>query len=215
LCLSLLGGGLLVMLSAAGCLPRPAGGLLPLPGAALITTGAAKFSLFRLFWSFLKIGLLLYGSGYVLFAFLQAELVERHAWLTEQELIDAIAFGQMTPGPLSTSATFIGYLLAGVPGALIATFGLYLPAFVIVAVSHPLSPRIRPSRRAGGFLDGVNVAALGLIAAVAWGIGARRLRGPYTILIGIVAAGLLLQYNLNSVVLVLFGAGMGLLSAVV
>jgi chromate transporter len=151
----------------------------------------------------------------VLFAFLQAELVERHAWLTEQELIDAIAFGQMTPGPLSTSATFIGYVLGGVPGALIATFGLYLPAFVIVALSNPLIPRIRHSRRVSGFLDGVNVAALGLMAAVAWELARAAFEDPYTILIGIVAAGLLLHYNLYSVVLVLFGAGMGLLSAVI
>ncbi|MCD4685164.1 MAG: chromate transporter, partial [Anaerolineae bacterium] len=173
----------------------------------------ASVSLYMLFWVFFKIGALLYGTGYVLFALFQAEIVERHGWLTEQQLIDAIAFGQMTPGPLSTSTTFIGYLLAGVPGALLGTAAFYLPAFVIVGLSHPLIPRIRNSAWASGLLDGVNVAALGLMAAVTWNLAHAAFVDAYTLLLGGIALGLLLRYKLNSAYLVLLGAGAGLLGA--
>lgn len=191
---------------------------LPLAAPGLGAVGAAStpisgVSLFTLFWVFFKIGALLYGSGYVLFAFLQADVVERYGWLTEQQLIDAIAFGQMTPGPLSTTTTFIGYLLAGVPGALVATAGFYLPAFVIVSLSHPLIPRIRNSAWASGLLDGVNVAALGLMAAVTWSLARAAFVDIYTLLLGVIALGLLLRYGLNSAYLVLLGAGAGLLGA--
>lgn len=179
--------------------------------AGAASTTAANVSLFTLFWVFFKIGALLYGSGYVLFAFLQAEVVERYGWLTEQQLIDAIAFGQMTPGPLSTTTTFIGYLLAGVPGALLGTAAFYLPGFVIVGLSHPLIPRIRHSAWASGLLDGVNVAALGLMAAVTWELARAAFVDAYTLLLGVVALGLLLRYKLNSAYLVLLGAGAGLL----
>jgi chromate transporter len=202
----LVGGGLIVMLL------RNRDKSLPLLSLLKVGTPAAtSFSLGGLAWVFFKIGLLMYGSGYVLFAFLHADLVERRGWITEQQLIDAIAVGQMTPGPLSTSATFIGYILDGVPGALIATFALYLPAFVFVGLSNPLIPRVRRSPWAGSFLDGVNAAALGLMAAVTWELARAAYIDLFTILIGLVAAVLLFRYKLNSVWLVLFGAFMGLM----
>ena len=117
---------------------------------------------------FLKIGAVLYGSGYVLLAFLRADFVERLGWLTDRQLLDAVAVGQVTPGPVFTTATFIGFLLAGWTGAVLATVAIFLPSFVFVAASRPLLPRLRGSRRAAAFLDGVNVAALGLMAAVTW-----------------------------------------------
>ena len=128
-------------------------------------------SLWALTVFFLKVGSVLFGSGYVLLAFLRADLVERWGWLTDQQLMDAIAVGQFTPGPVFTTATFIGYVVAGVPGALLATLGIFLPSFVFVAVSSPLIPRMRRSAWAGAFLDGVNVASLGLMAAVTWQLG--------------------------------------------
>jgi chromate transporter len=123
--------------------------------------------------------------------------------------------GQITPGPLSTTATFVGYLLAGVPGGILATVGFYIPAFVVVALSNPLIPRIRNSTWAGSFLDGVNVAALGLMVAVTWDLARAAYVDGFTLMVGAVALGLLLRYKINSVWLVAFGAAMGLLSAVV
>lgn len=119
-----------------------------------------------LFWVFLKIGSVLFGSGYVLIAFLRADLVERLGWLTETQLLDAVAVGQVTPGPLFTTATFVGYLLAGVPGALAATAGIFLPAFAFVALTAPIVHRLRASPLTGGLLDGVNVASWALMAVV-------------------------------------------------
>ncbi|HVO72002.1 MAG TPA: chromate efflux transporter [Aggregatilineaceae bacterium] len=217
----LLGGGLVVMLAhnaarlRKGHLVRA---ILPLPliGPVLATSTvtATGFSLWEMFLIFLKIGALLYGSGYVLFAYMQADLVTRHAWLTQRQLIDAIAVGQMTPGPLSTSTTFVGYLLGGVPGALIATGAFYLPSFIVVAISNPLIPRLRRSAWAGSFLDGVNVAALGIMTAVTWQLARAAFPDAFTLLVGLAAAGLLLRYRLNSVWLVAFGAALGLLHAV-
>jgi len=214
----LLGGGAILMLARnRGARPRWPGtrALFPLPalGTSLLAAPELAFSLGRMFLTFLKIGVLLYGSGYVLFAYMQADLVEHYGWLTEQQLIDAIAVGQMTPGPLSTTATFIGYQLGGVPGALLATLGVYLPAFVVVGLSNPLIPRIRESRLTSSFLDGVNVAALALMAAVTWELGRAALVDGFTLAIGAVAAVLLFRYRVNSALLVAFGAAMGLLSA--
>lgn len=140
---------------------------------AAVTTMAAivPFSLPLLFLTFLKIGAVMYGSGYVLLAFLRAEFVTRLGWLGEQQVLDAIAVGQMTPGPLFTAATFIGHLLGGVPGALLATLGIFLPSFVFVALTGPVLRGRERSPRLGAFLDGVNVAALGLMAAVTWQMG--------------------------------------------
>ena len=159
---------------------------------------------------FLKIGSVLFGSGYVLLAFLRADLVGRLHWLTEGQLIDAVAAGQVTPGPVFTTATFIGYLLAGPAGALVATAGIFLPAFIFVAISGPLVPRLRASPVAGAFLDGVNVASLALMAAVTAQLARAALVDPTTVVIGLVAATLLLRFKINSSWLVLGGAAVGL-----
>lgn len=148
-------------------------GVLATSGASLATAGAtttlpAVPSLFGLFAVFAKIGAVLFGSGYVLFAFLQADLVDRLGWLTQRQLLDAIAVGQVTPGPLFTTATFVGYVVAGSPGAVVATLGMFLPAFAFVAVSGPLVPRMRRSPWAAALLDGVNVASLALMVEVTW-----------------------------------------------
>lgn len=217
----LLGGGAAVMLldNARRLRHRPGATLaLPLPMlggglGGLAASSATGFSLWGMALIFLKIGALLYGSGYVLFAYMQADLVQANGWLTEQQLLDAIAIGQFTPGPLSASATFVGYILGGVPGALLATAALYAPAFLVVALSNPLIPRIRNSRWASGFLDGVNVAALALMIAVTWELGQAALVDPFTLVTGAIAAVVLVRWKLNSVWVVLFGAAMGLLSA--
>ena len=169
--------------------------------------------LFRsaLFLFFLKVGSVLFGSGYVLLAFLRADLVERWHWLTEGQLLDAIAVGQFTPGPVFTTATFIGYLLGGTSGAAIATVGIFLPAFVFVAISGPLIPRLRASPVAGAFLDGVNVASLALMTVVTFRLGAAALVDWPTVLLALTSAFLLLRYRVNSAWLVLGGAAVGLL----
>ena len=138
------------------------------PTAAATAATAASVGLWPIFLIFAKIGAMVFGSGYVLLVFLRAELVERHPWLTQQQLLDAVAVGQVTPGPVFTTATFLGYLLHGAPGAIAATAGIFLPAFALVAVSAPLIPRIRASRTASAALDGVNVASLALMAMVTW-----------------------------------------------
>ncbi|RPJ56440.1 MAG: chromate transporter, partial [Acidobacteria bacterium] len=160
---------------------------------------------------FLKVGSILYGSGYVLLAFMRADLVERWGWLTETQLLDAVAAGQVTPGPVFTTATFIGYLLAGPKGAAIATVGIFLPAFFFVAISGPVIPRIRRSRLASAFLDGVNGASLALMFFVTWQLGRTALIDVPTVLIGVVTSVLLFKYSLNSAWLVLGGGLLGLL----
>lgn len=186
--------------------------LLPL-GLALPGTPAASagVGLAPLFLFFLKVGAVLYGSGYVLLAFLRADLVERWGWLTEAQLLDAIAVGQITPGPLFTTATFIGYTLAGGPGACLATLGMFLPAFVFVAASAPLLHRLRRSAAAGAFLDGVNVASLALMAAVTWHLARSTFGDPVTVLVGLASAAVLLTTRLNPVWLILAAAGFGIL----
>jgi len=149
----------------------------------------------------------------VLLAFLRADLVERWHWLTEAQLLDAIAVGQFTPGPLFTTATFIGYVLAGTKGAVLATAGIFLPAFVFVALSGPLIPRIRRSPVAGAFLDGVNVASLALMAVVTWQLGRSALVDWGTVLLAGGAAFLLLRWRVNSAWLVAGGAALGLLKS--
>jgi len=178
--------------------------------SAGIASGAA-FSLPVLFLTFLKIGAILYGSGYVLLAFLRSDLVLRLHWLTDQQLLDAIAIGQVTPGPLFTSATFIGYILGGVPAAILATVGIFLPSFAFVAVLNPLVPRMRSSPWVSGFLDGVNIAALSLMAGVTIQLGQASLIDSPTVVIGAVALGLLLRYKLNSTWLIVGGALAGIL----
>ncbi len=169
-----------------------------------------RLNLSSLFLAFLKLGSIVYGSGYVLLAFLRADLVTQRGWLTSAQLLDAIAVGQVTPGPVFTTATFIGYLLAGSRGALIATVGMFLPAFLLVAVSGPLVPRLRKSALTGAFLDGVNVAALALMAVVTWELARDALTGPIPIAMAAASALLLLRYRVNSAWLLLGGALLGL-----
>jgi chromate transporter len=213
----LLAGGLAVMLVVNARRLRGAAALaLPLPGllpAALggLAPAAAGFSLLGLFLVFLKVGAVLYGSGYVLLAFLHADLVERLGWLSDRQLLDAIAIGQFTPGPVFTTATFIGYLLAGVPGALLATLAIFLPSFVFVALSYPLVPRLRASPWASALLDGVNVASLGLMAAVTLQLGRAALVDPLTIGLALLCLLALVRFNVNSAWLIAGGGAVGLL----
>jgi len=209
----LLGGAVLMLaanlrrLSAA----PPASLLLWLPALAPWSAAAVPFSLPLMFFTFLKIGAVLYGSGYVLFAFLSADFVNRLGWITQQQLVDAIAIGQVTPGPLFTSATFIGYLLAGTPGALLATIGMFLPSFVFVALAGPLLPRLQASPWTRSFLDGVVAASLGLMAAVTLELGRAALIDPATIVTAAAALFLLLRYKVNSTWMIAGGAVVGVL----
>jgi chromate transporter len=174
---------------------------------------AAPFGLWPLFWTFAKIGAVLFGSGYVLLAFLRADLVERLGWLTERQLLDAVAVGQVTPGPVFTTATFVGYLLGGTPGAIVATVGIFLPAFIFVALSGPLVPRLRRSPTAGAVLDGVNVASLALMTVVTWQLGRAALVDSLAIVLAAISAALLLRFRVNSAWLVLGGALVGVIAA--
>ena len=230
--LSFLGANLILLLFASGTFVMAAtsfrrdssrlagaamaGPILLGPGAATAAIGAggsaAPVSLWLLTGVFLKVGAILFGSGYVLLAFLRADLVQQLGWLTDQQLIDAIAVGQITPGPVFTTATFIGYVVAGLPGALLATLGIFLPSFLLVAASYPLISKLRRSRWTAGFLDGVNVASLGLMATVTWHLGRAALVDWVTAATGIVAAALVLRLKINSAWLVLGGAGVGLAS---
>jgi chromate transporter len=185
---------------------------------ALGTLGAAiaapAVSLGGLFAVFLKIGSVLFGSGYVLLAFLRADFVERLGWLTERQLLDAVAVGQVTPGPVFTTATFVGYVLAGVPGAVVATVGIFLPAFVFVAISGPFIPRLRRSRVAGAALDGVNAASLALMAVVTWQLGRAAVVDVQSALIALGAAAALATRRVNSAWLVLGGGIVGVIARV-
>ncbi len=202
----LLAGGALVVAVARLGARSPAAALL----APLTAGGAAAIDLVTLGGVFLKAGALLYGSGYVLVAFLRGDLVERLGWLTDAQLIDAVAIGQVTPGPLFTTATFIGYLLAGVPGAVVATIAIFLPAFVIVALVGPWVGRVRDRPVTAALLDGVNAAAIGLMAAVSIQLGATAIRDPVTAAIGVAAGALLVVGRVPSVLLVLAGGVVGL-----
>jgi chromate transporter len=186
-----------------------AGPLGTTAGAAAASAGSAPFGLLGLGLFFAKVGSVLFGSGYVLLAFLRADLVERWGWLTESQLLDAIAVGQFTPGPLSSTATFIGYLLGGVPGAAVATVGIFVPAFVFVALSGPLIPRMRRSPAFGSFLDGVNVASLALMAVVSARLARAALVDAWTIALALGSALLLLRLRVNPAWLVLLGAAAG------
>jgi len=218
----LFAGGLIVMagmnyrrLGGRGLGGRAGAFFIPISGAGVLSQVAAPFSLPSLFFIFLKIGAVLYGSGYVLLAFLRADFVVRFGWLTDQQLLDAIAIGQVTPGPVFTTATFIGYVLGGIPGALLATLGIFLPSFIFVAISNPLIPRMRKSAWVSGVLDGVNVASLGLMAAVTWQLGCSSLTGPLTLLIALGSFVLLIWFKINSTWLIAGGALIGFLSSLI
>ena len=215
--LILVGGG--VIASAKRLLFRRSHNSLPLfstgafgllfQSSTATATAATSFGLWPLFLFFLKVGAVLYGSGYVLLAFIRADLVERWGWLTESQLLDAIAVGQVTPGPVFTTATFIGYILAGTPGAAVATIGIFLPAFVFVALSGPLVPLIRRSPTAGAFLDGVNACALSLMFVVTYLLARSAIVDIKTVLIALLSAFLLFRFRINSAWLVLGGAVVG------
>jgi chromate transporter len=172
---------------------------------------AVPVTLTTLFLSFLKIGSVLYGSGYVLVAFLQSEFVERLGWITSSQLLDAVAIGQFTPGPVFTTATFIGYQVAGVPGALLATVGIFLPGFVFVAITNPFIPRMRRSPWLSALLDGVVAASLGLMAAVTVELARHSIVDVPTVLLLLAAAVLLIRFRVNSTWLILGGAVVGLI----
>jgi chromate transporter len=169
---------------------------------AAAVTASAPFGLWRLFLVFAKIGAMLFGSGYVLLAFLRSDLVDRLHWLTERQLLDAVAVGQITPGPVFTTATFIGYVIGGVRGAIVATVGIFAPAFLFVAVSGFLIPRIRRSALASSMLDGVVVGSLALMGVVAWQLGRAAITDVPTLIIVGVSALLLLMFRINSIWLI-------------
>lgn len=167
------------------------------------------FALSALFLFFLKVGSVLYGSGYVLLAFLQGSLVDNWHWLTQAQLLDAAAVGQVTPGPVFTTATFVGYVLGGPGSAILATVAIFLPSFVFVALSGPLIPYLRQSALAGAFLDGVNAASLALMAAVVVELGRSAVIDSFTIVLAVSSAVLLLRFKVNSAWLILGAAILG------
>jgi len=221
---ALAGGNVLAVLFAAGLVSLVRAWFVARrPGAPLATLStrwslltyavpsvtALPIGLGSLFLVFLKFGAVVFGSGYVLLAFLQADLVTRLHWLTQTQLLDAVAIGQVTPGPVFTTATFIGYLLAGIPGALVATVGIFLPGFFFVAASRPLIPRIRGSKIAGAFLDGVNVGAVALMIAVTLQLGRAAVIDFTSGAIAALSAVVLITVRINSAWLILAGALVG------
>src|SRR5271170_7167517 len=180
------------------------------PAALAAAVVAAPFSLTTLFLFFLKVGAVLFGSGYVLLAFLRTDLVDRLHWLTQAQLLDAVAVGQVTPGPVFTTATFIGYLLGGFRGAVVATLGIFLPSFFFVSISGPLIPHLRRSPLAGAFLDGVNVGAWALMAAVTLFLASAAVVDVITMMLAALSAFVLIRYRVNSAWLVLGGGLIGL-----
>ncbi len=213
--LVLLAGGLAYAVSARSKRRSGAGGSRT-PGAFFLGTAPAlagavspAVSNTSIFLVFSKIGSVLFGSGYVLLAFLRADLVQSRHWLTEGQLLDAVAVGQMTPGPVFTTATFVGYLLHGTGGAVAATVGIFAPAFVFVALSGPIIPRLRRSPWAARFLDGLNVASLALMGVVTWSLAQAALVDVWAVGIMLVSAAMLLRHKMNSAWLVLGGGALG------
>jgi chromate transporter len=207
----LLAGGVVAMVSASATRGR---GLLvsAFAGSGMVAAPAVNgvpVALGTLFLVFAKAGALLFGSGYVLLAFLRADLVERLGWLTETQLLDAIAVGQVTPGPVFTTATFVGYLVAGPAGAVVATLGIFLPAFVFVAISGPLVPRLRASPTAGALLDGVTVASLALMAVVTAQLARAAIVDVPTAMIAAGSLGAIVWLRINSAWLMLAAAAIG------
>jgi chromate transporter len=219
----LFGGGLLGMVVRRAVSLRAAGTLFLAPlvprrvswsrfGIAAATSAAvvpvvARPSIGRIALFFLKLGAVLYGGGYVLLAFLEQGLVQQHAWLTHQQLLDAVAIGQFTPGPVFSTATFIGYILGGVPGAAVATVGIFLPSFFFVGLLAPVLFRLRKSAWMAAFLDSVNVCAVAMMAGVTFRLGADALRGWPAWVIALAALGVLLWRKVNPA-WVVFGGGL-------
>ena len=166
-------------------------------------------SLMLLFLAFLKIGSVLYGSGYVLLAFLQAEFIERYAALTSTQLLDAVAIGQFTPGPVFTTATFVGYLIQGVPGAILATVGIFLPSFLLILLLHPLFNRLRSSEIFSVILDGITIASLALMASVSWQLGMATFVSWVSVVIFAASFIGLTRFKVNSSYLIIMGGFIG------
>lgn len=206
----LFGAGFLVMLFKV--MQRGQARFLVFPVIPLFTvnTAVVSFGLWPLFFFFLKVGTVLFGSGYVLLAFLQADLVDRYGWLTQQQLLDAVVVGQVTPGPVFTTATFIGFLLGGFSGGIVATVGIFLPAFVFVALSAPFIHKMRESELMGAFLDGLNVASLTLMAVVTFSLGKAAIINIPTLLLALFSGFLLIRAKVNSAWLIFLGATLGL-----
>jgi chromate transporter len=219
--LLLFGGVLLVMLVENGRrLVRQRGTVhavaLPIGWKAVVlfavASGAAvAYTPLRMFLTFLKVGAVLYGSGYVLLAFLQGNFVDHLGWLTQKQLLDAVAVGQFTPGPVFTTATFVGYIVGGFKGALMATLGIFIPAYIYVALSVPILPHLRKSPWTAAALDGVNAAAVGLMIGVALQLGRAAIIDWFTALLALVAAALLIRFKVNSAWIVLGGGIAGIL----
>jgi chromate transporter len=198
--------GLIALAEKWRKVPRSA--FLPFAGLAAAAASAVAiipFSMTRLFLTMLKIGAVSYGSGYVLLAFLHHDFVRNLHWLTEKQLLDAIAAGQITPGPVYASATFIGYVTGGLKGALLATLGIFLPSFVFVAIVFPLIPKLKGSPFARTFLNGVNAATMGLMAAVSWQLARGAIVDIFTALETVIAFFILLRFKINAAWLILCG----------
>jgi chromate transporter len=221
----LISGGLALLVAWTRSRPAGAAGLAALPsffkatgtgpaegGAALgggATIGAV--GLLPILLVFLKMGVVVFGSGYVLLAFFKADLVDRLHWVTGPQLLDAVTAGQVTPGPVFATATFLGYLLRGWAGAAIATAAIFLPSFLMAGLVGALAVHIRKSKLAAGFLDGVNAAAVSLMAFVAVALGRAALVDPWTWALGLAGLALLVRFRMNATWLLLAGAGLGLL----
>ena len=198
-------------LLTVGGLPKLAMSPKAMAGAFTAVAFSTVFhsALVKLFVSFLKIGSVVFGSGYVLLAFLRSEFVEHLHWLTERQLIDAVAVGQFTPGPVFTTATFIGFIVAGWAGAVVATVGIFLPGFLLVAVSGPLIPKLRKSALASTALDGVVAGSLALMAVVAWQLGKASIVDRMTMLVFVVSLVVLLRFRVNAAWVVAAAAVIG------
>jgi chromate transporter len=208
--IALFSGGILGMIWIISQQAKiPSQGTFPVLLLALSTTSktvAISPTLLKLGLFFLKVGSILFGSGYVLFAFLEGDLVNQYGWLTSQQLLDAIAVGQLTPGPILSTATFIGYLILGIPGAIVATLGIFLPSFFFVVISHPFIPKIRQSKWASAFLDAVNASSVALIAVVTWklaqaslfSVSGGFLANFFSFLIAISASIAVFRYRVNN-----------------
>jgi len=214
--LLLLGGGAVVALHAnRDRVVSRTGGMLPVAPALLSAALAARprVGAGAVAAEFAKLGVVVFGSGYGLLAFLQADLVDHLHWLTEEQLLDAVAAGQITPGPVFTTATFVGYLLGGVPLALVATAAIFLPSFAMVAVVEPVVVRVRRSRWLGPALDGITVAALGLMAGVTIQLGVRAIHDAFTAVLALASLAILLRWRPNAALLVAAGAAIGVTRA--
>lgn len=216
----LLGVNELIVIAAAGVVvlvvrTRPSGAASVLPLGAFTLASSTDVSLERLFLIFLKIGAVLYGSGYVLLAFLRTDLVDRLGWLTEQQLIDAVAVGQFTPGPVFTTATFVGYVVAGFSGALVTTVGIFLPSFFLSAIVGRIGPWLRAKPPAAAFLDGLTAGSLGLMAGVTWQLAREAIVDPLTVALAAIAILVLVRSASNPTWLIVGGAVVGLISAAI